>query len=301
VSITLVIPEEYYIAGRINSEVREDIRKKIRVGLPILEIAEIVENGIRSKGAQPAFPCNICINSVAAHFSPAPNETSKILDGDIVKIDIGTHVNGYIADTAFTTSFNPEYDLLVQTANDMLDAAIKTVKVGVKVGDIGQSIYQAASRLGLKPISNLSGHAIDQFKVHAGLSIPNIYVSGLPSLKSGQVYAIEPFVTTQKGAGVVVNGNRVDIFSLVARKRTGDKNLDNFADKIWGKYKTLPFAFRHLLEFGDSNSVSTMIKQLVQKHIARDYAILVEEQGEPVAQAEHTIVPVDGGVIVLTE
>jgi methionyl aminopeptidase len=113
----------------------------------------------------------------------------------------GCSIDGCVVDTAFTLSFNVKYDALVKAAETMLQEALNVIKAGIRAGEVGRVIHATAQRLGFKPILNLSGHAIAPYLVHAGLSIPNTYTPGTPQLKAGQIYAIEPFATTQKGAG----------------------------------------------------------------------------------------------------
>lgn len=295
------VAEEYFKAGRIASEIREKVKGSIRVGSRLIDIAEGVEQAIVSRGAQPAFPCNICLNSVAAHYTPQLNDELKVKEGDVVKVDFGVHVDGYVVDTAFTLSFNVEYDAMVRAAEVMLQEALKVIKAGVKAGEVGRAVQAAAQRLGFKPIANLSGHAVARYLVHAGLSVPNTYTAGTPNLKPGQVYAIEPFATTLKGAGLVVNSPSTNIFSLVARKPLGEPSLDEFVDEVWSRFRTLPFTYRHIRDLGDPPWLERVVKILIQKRVLRGYPVLVEARNEFVAQAEHTVTPVENGVVILTE
>ena len=295
------IAEEYFKAGKIASEIRRKIKSSLSVGSRLLDIVEMVEQNITSRGAQPAFPCNICINSVAAHYTPLPQDDLQVKDGDVVKVDFGVHIGGYIVDTAITISFNIKYDAMVRATEIMLQEAIGAIRAGIRAGEVGRVIHAAAQRLGFKPILNLSGHAVAPYLVHAGLSIPNTYTAGTPELKVGQVYAIEPFATTLRGAGVVVNGPVTNIFSLVARKPVGDSTLDRFVDELWSRFRTLPFTYRQIKDLGDAGWLERAVKSLLQKRVLRGYPVLVEAQNEFVAQAEHTITPVENGVIVLTE
>ena len=152
-------------------------------------------------------------------------------------------------------------------------------------------------RQGFKPIVNLSGHLIEHYKVHGGLSIPNIWAPGTQELKAGQIYAIEPFVTTAKGAGMVRDGRFINIYSIIARKRLRDRGLNDLLDELWVRFKTLPFTPRYLPD-GD---VKAKIDRLVKIKALRAYPVLIEARGEVVAQAEHTIVVTENGSIVLTQ
>ncbi len=296
----MTIAEEYFRAGKIAAEVREKAKKSVKPGSSLNELAEMIEHEIKGRGAEPAFPCNICINSVAAHYTPTLEDESVVKEGDIVKVDFGVHINGFIVDTAITVSFNINYDPMVRAAEIMLQEALSTIRAGVRAGEVGRAVQNTAQRLGFKPIINLSGHAIAPYMVHAGLSIPNTYSPGTPELKAGQVYAIEPFATTLKGAGIVTNGPETNIFSLVARKPVGDASLNRLVEKVWSRFRTLPFTYRQIKDLGEQGWLKSAVKTLLQKHVLRGYPMLVEARNEFVAQAEHTVTPVENGVIILT-
>ncbi len=298
--MNLSVPQEYFKAGKIASKVCEEMAKKTSIGDKVLDICNEVEGMIKNLGGEPAFPCNVGINSVSAHYTAEIDDESTIRNGDVVKIDLGVHINGYIIDTAFTLSFNPDYDLMVKAAKDVLYEAINMVREGVRVGEIGKVIENGASKRGFKVISNLSGHLLQQYKIHGGVSIPNVWVANTPPLKANEVYAIEPFLTTLDGSGVVVDDARRNIYALIGRKRTGDKNLDFLVDQIWNRFKTLPFTARWLIDIFDKKEIKMLLDKLVQVKILHAYPVLVEASKKVVAQFEHTLIPTESGVIVLT-
>ena len=299
ISISLSI-ENYQKAGKIAGEVREEIRKRYHVGEMLFTICEHVEGMIRQRGGQPAFPCNVSLNEIAAHYTAEPEDKIVVKDGDILKIDIGVHVNGYIADTAVTLCYNPEYDLLVNAVELALQEAVKNVKANVKTSEIGKIIEHTANRMGFKPIHNLSGHSLAQYTIHAGKSIPNIWTIGSSSLAPREAYAIEPFLTTKEGSGVVHNGKVKNIYAIATRKRTGDKNADVFLDYLWKRFKTLPFALRWLLGDYEEKEGRHLLEFLAKKKLIHSYPILIEGNGKFVAQAEHTVMPTENSVIIIT-
>lgn len=295
------IPEEYIKAGMITGEVREYIRKKSLVGISLLEICNEVEGMFRKKGSEPAFPCCTSVNNTAAHYSAILDEEYVVKEGDIIKLDIGCHLNGYLVDTAVTISYNPEFDSLVQATEGSLNAAIKAAKEGVPAGYIGKVIEETAKSWGFKTISNLSGHSIERYKVHAGISIPNVWTPVNQRLKANTVYAIEPFLTVPTGAGYVVEGKAKPIYALLTRKKTGDKRLDSFADIIWETRRTLPFSPRWYWNQYPKEELRKMLDRLVKMKVLRAYPDLIEAKGGFVAQFEHTIVPTSAGAVVLTQ
>ncbi len=292
--------DDYIKAGKIASEVRENTRKKNWVGKTVYEICEEVENEIIKRGAKCAFPVNTSLNDIAAHYTAEPNDEITITDSDLVKIDLGAQINGYIADTAVTVCYNPEYEALVQTAEDALSNAMSMVKIGVKASDVGRTIEKTVKQMGFKPIANLSGHSLDQYTIHAGKSIPNIWSFGSFSLSGTVAYACEPFVTFDDGLGFVREGKVKNIFALVSRKKTKNSEADEMLDFIWENFNMLPFALRWLVKKWDEKKARELLEVLTKKKAVKAYPILVEAKSKPVAQAEHTFIPTDNGATITT-
>ncbi|MDC6463584.1 M24 family metallopeptidase [Nitrosopumilus sp.] len=204
--------EDYVKAGKIAAEIRERVRVKDWIGKTVYEICEEVENEIIKRDAKCAFPVNASINEIAAHYTAEPNDPIVIKDTDLVKIDLGVQINGYIADTAVTVCYDPQFDGLVQAAEEALGNAMSMIKTGVKASDVGRTIESTIKQKGFKPIANLSGHSLEQYTIHAGRSIPNIWSIGGFSLSENAAYACEPFVTTEQGGGICKKWNNKKYF-----------------------------------------------------------------------------------------
>ena len=292
--------EYYEKAGKIAGEVREDVRNKNWVGHTVEEICQYVESEIIKKGAKCAFPVNTSINEIAAHYTAEPNDPKTISDTDLVKIDLGAQINGYIADTAVTVNYNPKYDTLVQTAENALQGAMSMIKSGIKSKDVGRSIQKTITDVGFKPIANLSGHSLDQYTIHAGKTVPNTWTIGSFTFSENEAFACEPFVTTHEGLGYVRNGKIKNIFALVSRKKTKDEDANKLLEYIWTNFNMLPFALRWILKEWEEKEARKLLEFLEKKKVVHSYPILVEANGEPVAQAEHTFIPTTTGVNVTT-
>jgi methionyl aminopeptidase len=295
-----LIPEQYDRAGRITREVRAVVKSRVKVGMGYLQACELVEKEIKTRGGEPAFPVGIGVNQVTAHYAPGEDEESVFKESDLIKVDFGVHVDGYVADTAVSLTFNPDYDLILEVAERALNVAVATARNETRTGEIGGEIHKEAARFGFKTIQNLTGHTLDRYVVHAGKSIPNVYMPGTPSLRKGDVFAIEPFVTFGKAAGYVVDAPSQTIFSLVARKKTGIADLDAFVARVWEDRKTLPFTTRWYSEGLGAEKVKAIVTKLVAKRVMRAYPTLVEASGYPVAQFEHTMALDEGGLRILT-
>jgi len=296
-----MVIEEYVKAGKIASEVREMVRRKNWIGKSVYDVCEEVESEIKKRGAGCAFPVNASINEIAAHYTAEPNDPITIKDTDLVKIDLGAQINGYIADTAVTVCYDAQFDNLVQAAEEALANAMSMVKTGVKASDIGRTIETTIKKRGFKPIANLSGHSLDQYTIHAGKSIPNIWSIGGFSLSENSAYACEPFVTTEQGGGFVRNGKTKNIFALNSRKKTKNEEADRLLDFIWNNFNMLPFALRWLVKDWEEKKARELLDILISKKAVQAYPILIEVNEKRVAQAEHTFIPNENGAIITTQ
>ncbi len=292
--------EDYIKAGKIAGEVREKVRKRDLVGKTVYEICEEIESEIKQRGAACAFPVNTSINEIAAHYTAEPDDPLTIKDTDLVKIDLGAQVNGHIADTAVTVCYDTRFSTLVKTAEDALAKAMSTIKADTKSSDVGRTIEQIVKRNGFKPIVNLSGHSLDQYTIHAGKSIPNVWTLGGFKLVNGSAYACEPFVTTKQGGGFVRNGTTRNIFSISAKKKTKDPNANELLDYIRSRFNMLPFALRWLTDKYEVGEAKRLLEFLIKKKAVHAYPVLVEVNEKHVAQAEHTFIPNETGVTVTT-
>ena len=292
--------DDYIQAGKIAGEIRENVRRTDWIGKTVFEICEHVENEIRKRGAKCAFPVNTSINEVAAHYTAEPNDPLTIKNDDLVKIDLGAQINGYIADTAVTVCYNAEFDSLVQAAELSLSNAMAMIKVGVKSSDVGRTIEKTIKQMGFLPIANLSGHSLDQYTIHAGKSVPNIWSIGSFTFNENQAFACEPFVTTGEGLGFVHEGKTKNIFALSSRKKIKDEEADKMLDYIWQNFNLLPFALRWLTNEWEEKEARRLLEILVKKKAVHAYPVLVEGNGQRVTQAEHTFIPNETGVTITT-
>lgn len=294
---------DYERAGAIAARVREDVRSREWAGRTALEVCEYAESEIRRLGAKCAFPVNVSINEVAAHYTAEPRDELAIGGADTVKIDLGAQINGHIADTAVTVNYDPAYDGMVAAAEEALEAAMSEARAGARAGDLGRAIEAAVKERGYRPISNLSGHSLDTYTIHAGRSIPNLrpqWPAKSFSLSASSAYACEPFVTTQDGAGIVREGKAKNIYAIIGRRNTKDAEADRMLSYIWDNFNMLPFALRWLVGEWEEAEARRILGVLVSKKAVKAYPVLVEVAGERVAQAEHTFIPGEEGPTVTT-
>jgi len=284
--------EKYREAGRILSDVRQIAQNIVRPGARLLDVANEIEDGIRSRGAGVAFPVNISCNEQAAHYTPGPADETTFAD-DVVKIDLGVQVDGYIADSAVTVDLRGEPEL-VEASRAAVYAAIDVVRAGVKPGEIGDVIERTIGDFGFHPIYNLTGHGLQRWIQHAPPTIPNYATKGGVALEVGQVIAVEPFATD--GAGKVGETGNVEIYSLQSDRPVRQAAAREVIKQI-SPYRTLPFARRWL----DAPRLEFTLKQLVRQRILRGYGVLQEQSGGLVSQHEHTLIVTEDGCEVTTK
>jgi methionyl aminopeptidase len=289
--------QAYRNVGKILAEVLEQVRPMVKPGVKLLEIAESAEELVRQKGAKPAFPCNVSVNEIAAHYSPPATDTTVIKEGDMVKVDIGAHLDGYIADTAFTVATGEKAEM-VQVAERALEAAISVIKPGIDVGEIGKVVEEVATAAGLKPIRNLTGHSLARWDLHAGITVPNVREETGQKLSPGDVLAIEPFVTD--GAGYVEDQKKIYIFRYLRDMPTRLRMSRELLRDIKREYNELPFAERWLAKRMSKLRLELTLRELTSIGALWPYYVLAERAKGKVAQAEHTVIVTEQGCEVTT-
>jgi methionyl aminopeptidase len=294
--------ENYKRAGKIAADARDYGVTLLKPGARFLDIATQIENRIKKNGAGLAFPVNIALNTLAAHYSPRHDDQSIFKKGDIVKLDVGAHINGYIADTATTVELETHvYDTMIQASSEALKKAISVLNVETPLSEVGRTIENTITAHGYKPINNLMGHGLNQYELHSGLSVPNIgALGGKTKPKDGDVVAIEPFATN--GAGHVISGEGSNIYlcndSLKA-KFIRDSKIKILFEKINTNYRTLPFSQRWCYDMFP-NEGDIALKKLSFLGLTKHYPQLVEAKGGMVTQKEHTVIIKEDGCEVIT-
>ncbi len=290
--------ESYRKAGKIASEIREWSRELVKNNAKALDIAEKIEAKIIEAGAGIAFPVNVCINDVTAHYSPKYNDELKLTKEDVVSVDLGVHMDGFIADTAYTVDLSKKYKDMLAANMEALEGAIELVKPGALVSDIGKSIQDTLTAAGYRPIENLTGHEVKQYDLHAGLSIPSIPVPHNLKVQEGMALAIEPFATD--GYGRVIESKHAEIFSLVAPKPTRNRDARAIIEEVIDR-QGLPFAERWLAKKIPPLRLDLAMRDLLGNGTLRAYPTLHEKENGVVSQFEHTVIVTKDGCEVTTK
>ena len=283
--------ESYREAGEILVETMTEARAMIEPGVSQLEVAEYAEDAIREAGAGLAFPVNISVDEAASHATPARDDDTEFGE-EMVCLDIGVHVDGYIADAAVTVDFTGN-DELVEASEQALDAAVDAVGPGVEVGVVGGEIETIIEGYGYTPILNLTGHGVERYDAHTGPSIPNRAVDRSVELEVGDVIAIEPFATD--GRGKVGEGATEEIYEQVGEGTVRDRRARAILDEL-DRFEELPFAARWL----EGSRAEMALRRLKMADIVKGYPVLQEADGQLVSQAEHTLIVTESGCEVTT-
>ncbi len=288
--------EKWIKAGKIASEVREWSKSLIKPGAKLLDIANAIENKIREKGATPGFPVNLSLNETAAHYTPVLND-SIVLSDQVLKVDIGVCYEGAIGDTAYTVDLSGKHQKLVEASAAALANAIKILRVGVTLGEIGKVVEETIMSYGFQPIRNLSGHGIALYSIHTQPSIPNYNTHEKTALQKGMIIAIEPFATV--GEGRIKEGGETVIFEEISHKAVRSPIARQMLQEMEA-FEHVPFARRWLDEKHGVNKVSLALAQLKMNGNVHGHAPLVEVSRGLVSQAEHTFL-IDDVVVCLTK
>jgi len=288
---------KYRAAGKVAAEARNHGISMVADGVRLIDVCNDVEARIRDLGCEPAFPCNISIDHVAAHYTSPPADSSTFRMGQLVKIDVGAHLDGYIGDTASSVVVGGGGSELITATEEAQEAALAMAGPGIPTNDVGKEIEDAIKSHGYVPIKQLSGHTVEQYIQHGGKTIPNFFMPHGDPLEAGEAYGLDIFASS--GTGNVTESTLCYIYAL---------NLENpfprlrVAKRLYGhiveNYKTLPFAERWYKQKFPSSRVALL--EMLQRKALRKYGVLSESRDILVAQSEHTFVVTENGIEVTT-
>lgn len=289
--------EKYIQAGKIAAQALEYGKSLIKKDAYMVEVLDKVEQRIFELGAKPAFPAQISCNHIAAHYCPG-EEDKTVFSDQVVCLDVGVHVDGFIGDTALTVDLSGRHGNLVRASKEALENAIKAIKPGVKLAEIGRFIQDTIQKYGFSPVRNLSGHGLGNYEIHTKPTIPNFDNGDNAKIEKGMVFAVEPFAST--GSGVVQESGIATVFELGNKKPVRNIITRQVLKEI-ESYKGLPFTTRWLTrKFGIKAKYA--LKEMEQLNMLHEHHPLADRDKGIISQAEHSIlVDNDGNVVVLTQ
>ncbi|MEK6949910.1 MAG: type II methionyl aminopeptidase, partial [Nanoarchaeota archaeon] len=255
-----------------------------------------IEQKVADLGGKLAFPAQISCNHIAAHYCPEEDDKTVFSD-QLVCLDVGVHVDGFIGDTAVTVDLSGKYTDLIKAAEEALDNALNIIKPGVALSEIGKTIQETIQKYGFAPVRNLSGHGLGKYEVHTKPSIPNFDNNDKTKIENGMVFAVEPFAST--GAGIVQDSGNATVFELIAKRPVRSLTTRQVLQEI-ESYNGLPFTIRWLTrKFGQRAKIA--LREMGQLGMLYAHSPLADKDKGIISQAEHSVLITDKGeVVVLT-
>lgn len=281
-------------AGLVAARARDFGKSLIVEGASVKDILDKVESFIKDNDAGIAFPAQISLNRFAAHVCSGPDDMTTIKSEDVVKLDVGAHVNGFIGDTALTVNLNNEYKELVDASKKALTGVSKMFTPGTAVGEIGGVIQDTITGLGFSPVKNLSGHGLGRFEIHTDPSIPNVRLNDSVILEENMTVACEPFATD--GKGMIADGGEATVFSLGMMRPVRSLFARQLLQKI-KSYDGLPFTTRWLVKDFGVGKTKLGLKELERAGVIHSHPPLKEVANGLVSQHEHSFLVKDKPVI----
>ncbi|KAF8113880.1 hypothetical protein N665_0045s0118 [Sinapis alba] len=291
-------------AAEVHRQVRKYMRSIMKPGMLMIDICETLEDTVRKliseNGLQAgiAFPTGCSLNNVAAHWTPNSGDKTVLQYDDVMKLDFGTHIDGYIVDSAFTVAFNPMFDPLLAASREATYTGIKEAGVDVRLCDVGSAIQEVMESYEVeingkvyqvKSIRNLNGHSIGRYQIHAEKSVPNVKGGEQTKMEEGELYAIETFGST--GKGYVRDDlecshymKNYDVGHVPLRLPRAKQLLAT----INKNFSTLAFCRRYLDRLGETKYLMAL-KNLCDSGIIEPCPPACDVKGSYISQFEHTI------------
>ncbi len=289
------IQDKLIKAGNIAGQALNYGASLVKPGVKVVDVCNEIENKIRELGGGLAFPPQVSLNDCAAHFCPDKDEVLEFSD-QVISIDVGAHVDGYIGgDTALSIDLSNKHEDLIKASREALNAALKLVRPGVEIRELGKVIHETITSFGFSPVRNLSGHGLNRWVIHCKPSIPNYDNGDTSILKEDDLIAIEPFASN--GAGVIYESSPATIFQLV-NKRPVRNIITRQVLKEIVSFDNLPFCRRWLENKFGSAKTNFALRELKVQEMLREHPPLLDQNHGLVSQAEHTIIVKDKPIIL---
>ena len=290
--------QDFLHAGSLAKQVRHFGKSLITKGASYNEVIARINKKIDDLGARPAFPPQIALNDVAAHFLPQPDE-DIIFSDQVVKLDVGICYNGAIGDCAVTIDLSGKFQKLVDAVEAALLAAEQSITIGKPLREIGKVIEDTITSYGYTSVKNLGGHGLGFNKIHTPPMFPNYHDKSTEVIKPEMTFAIEPFATN--GKGFIYVADNPTIFSFQKKRNLPSPISQYLVEKI-KSFEGLPFAMHHFMGGGyPLNEIKQGLAELMTAEVITGYPPLIEEAHGMVAQAENSVlVDKDGKVTITT-
>ncbi len=293
---------EWVRAGQVAAKALREGAALCTPGRPVIEVVQAIEASVQSQGLGMAFPATASLNECAAHWTPTHDDTRVLEDGDLVKLDCGAELNGALSDNAMTVEVGNGnlHTELIETAKACLEEAVSIIGPNCNLGDVGAAIELTAADRGFKTIQNLTGHSLERYNLHAGLTVPNVGMRIHRRPRIGDVLAVEPFVTTGQKARVE-NSGPGNIYHFQRSRPQRLPSAKRLLSSVQARHPKLPFAERWLTDVIDPKKLAFNLAQLQKQTMLKHYPALSEATGGQVAQFEYCVVITEDGCTITTD
>jgi methionyl aminopeptidase len=290
--------DQWFNAAKLAAKTLAYGKKLVKNGASVLQVSDKIDKYVYDNGGIPAWPVQLSFDHVAAHQCADP-EDERIFNDNLVKVDAGVHINGFIGDNAVTVDLSGKYKELVQSSRDALNTVSKLLHPGVTVTDLGKSIQETITSYGYSPIKNLSGHTISRYVIHDQPTIPNIATGDKTPLEEGDVIAIEPFATT--GKGMIYESDVANLYALEQKKPLRSPFARHILSHIEKNYGVFPFTTRWLVKDFGKGKTAIALREMQRVGMLHTHPPLVEQAKGMVAQSEHTYLITEDGMECMTK
>jgi methionyl aminopeptidase len=294
--------EEWMACGKVAARALLVGEAVCKPDVPLVEVVEAVEAYIGEQGFNMAFPCTVSLNECAAHYTPDHNDGREFVAGDVVKIDCGAERKGALSDNAITVEVGGtnKYTDMIETARLCLEEAQTIIGPNCNLGTVGGVIESIAVDRGFRTIKNLTGHSLERYNLHAGLTVPNVSMKIHKRPRIGDVLACEPFVTNSHTARVE-NSGPGNIYHYEGSRPLRLPSTKQLLAGIQKRHPKLPFAERWITDVIDPRKLAFNIAQLQKAGLIKHYPALSEKSGGMVTQYENTLIITEEGCVVSTD
>lgn len=279
-------------------------------GLIAKECGTIFKGKNIEKGV--AFPTCISVNNTVGHFSPLPEDATVLKDGDVLKIDLGVHIDGWIAVQAQTILVQESFDSpiagraadAIQAARTAFEVALRLIRPGKKVSDVAGALSKVVEDFGCNLVEGVMSHQMKQFVIDGNKCVlnrptPEHKVEDA-EFEENEVYAVDIVVSTGEGKPRVLDEKETTVYKRAIDMEYKLKLKASRAvfSEINKKYPAMPFTVRALLTDGDSDLQKQLRLGLVEclNHgLLHPYPVLHEKTGEFIAQMKGTVLLMPNG------
>jgi curved DNA binding protein len=316
---TLATPgvlDKYQAAGKIVNAVLERLIAKATAGANVAEVCEFGDKELEAELAKVyakkkmekgiAFPTCVSANEIAGHYSPLKSESTTLKEGDLVKIDLGVHIDGFIAVAAHTVvvggqAVDGRKADVVLAAYNALQGALRTIKPGNTNYDVTDVIGQVAESYKCQPLEGVLSHELKKHLLDGNNVIINKATFDQKveehEFNLNEVFGLDVFVSTGEGKTKETEYRSTIYKRAIERTYTLKLKASRaFYAEAVDKYPTMAFTLR---SFADETSAKLGVSEAVKHDLFHAYPVLTEKAGEFIAHFKYTVAIMKNGISVI--